>query len=180
MTDQRKLAPRLRARPIKVTPSLERRFWAKVDTSGGPSACWMWKAKAQCNGYGVIHEGGDTTITVYAHRVSYAIHRGDPGPMLVCHRCDTPGCVNPAHLFLGTEAENAADCVAKGRKVVFRGPRPPGRRRTRGPKLDADKVRAIRASAALGETSGPLSRAFGVDSSTIRMVVRRDIWPHVA
>jgi hypothetical protein len=87
------------------------RFWAKVDKSGD---CWLWTASADTAGYGQINISGKM---VMAHRFAYLIMYGDPGALFCCHKCDTPLCVNPHHLFLGTNAQNMADMVAKGRSA---------------------------------------------------------------
>ncbi|HWM48538.1 MAG TPA: HNH endonuclease [Xanthobacteraceae bacterium] len=171
-----------RTRPIKIYPGLPERFWQKVDKSGGPNACWLWKGKPQNGGYGVIHRGGAHSDTVYAHRLSYLLATGrDPVGWCVCHRCDVPGCVNPLHLFLGTSADNTRDMIAKGRKALVRPSTNGGLcgERIGSAKLTADKVRDIRRRARAGETSGQLGVAFGVDSSTIRQIVRGEIWRHV-
>jgi hypothetical protein len=103
------------------------RFWPKVDRSGGPDACWPWTATVRSDGYGMIDVGGKM---VGAHRVSWEIANG-PIPVggdyhgtCVLHRCDNPLCVNPSHLFLGTNDDNTKDRDAKGRARWQRGPVP--------------------------------------------------------
>lgn len=91
---------------------LEQRFWAKVDQTGGPDACWPWVAARTRLGYGVFGVG-----PARAHRVSFEMANGvelEKGAV-VMHTCDNPPCVNPAHLRLGSVAENDADRDAKGR-----------------------------------------------------------------
>lgn len=94
------------------------RFWQRVDTSGGPGACWEWTAGRLPLGYGVIHVtlAPGERRTLKAHRVAWELHNGPiPEGLVVCHRCDNPPCCNPAHLFVGTLSDNAKDAAAKGR-----------------------------------------------------------------
>lgn len=97
--------------------SLLTRFWAKVDRSAGPDGCWPWTGSSKPGGYGRIRLTGAARGMRRATHLSIEIETGLPFPKgkLACHHCDNPSCVNPAHLFLGSHADNVADKEAKGR-----------------------------------------------------------------
>lgn len=96
---------------MKNDYSVNDRFWSKVDKSGD---CWEWTASRFSNGYGQFTFGG---YPIGAHRVAFEETKGlIPTGLVVMHSCDNRGCVNPAHLSLGTPLDNALDKVAKGRE----------------------------------------------------------------
>jgi hypothetical protein len=92
--------------------SPQQRFWSKVDKSGD---CWLWTGCTFVRGDGVFRMGGKN---YHAARLAYEWTYGPiPAGMLVCHRCDTPACCRPDHLFLGKPADNSRDMVEKGRQA---------------------------------------------------------------
>ncbi|MBC8141292.1 MAG: HNH endonuclease [Armatimonadetes bacterium] len=117
----------IRAASVQSTDAaLRKRFEAKYEVGAEPDDCWNWTASREEKGYGQFWASGRTLA---AHRVAYALHNGEypPPGLMVCHTCDNPGCVNPAHLYLGTATQNNRECVEKARhgnqnaqsKIVF-------------------------------------------------------------
>lgn len=142
------------------------RFEAKIDKSTG---CWEWKASKDKDGYGRFRFSGRSQK---ASRVAWMLYVGEiPSGMLVCHHCDNPGCVNPAHLFLGTDAANTRDKYDKGRGVT-------GEKNGRA-KLTVEQVIEIRSKYATGEHQRSLAAQYGVAYQHISLIVRRVNWTHL-
>lgn len=150
---------------------LASRFWQRVDKSAG---CWLWTAAKSKAGYGQIRCDGKVR---YAHRLSYEWAFGSiPAGLHICHKCDTPACVNPAHLFAGSVLQNITDCIVKGRarKVGPKG------ERSAVAKLTAERVKeARRLYAQGGITLVKLGAMFGVSVGNIHSVVSGKSWRHV-
>lgn len=155
--------------------SLQERFFQNF---GQPNenGCRIWTGGSfKKSGYGRICEGGDKGKTIYAHRLSWTIHYGDiPSGLCVLHRCDVRMCVNPDHLFLGTNAENMADKVAKGRQSRQSGESNPSAKLTKG---DVEEIRRRYSSGLISQET--LAEYFGVSQTLIGMIVRERIWKNV-
>ena len=158
------------------------------------TGCWLWDRCVNNCGYGQLSIGGRKR---YAHRASYEAFIGTIGDGLdVCHRCDTPSCVNPAHLFAGTRVDNMRDCAAKGRnnsqthpELLPRGGASFSRRHperlSRGDrhycsKLSSESVREIRRRASAGESYASLAREFGVTRDTLRDAAIGATWKRLS
>lgn len=101
---------------------IEDRLWSRVDKT--PDGCWVWLGPTNRSGYGEIGRDAPSGGTVRVHRLSYQLAYGSiPDGQCVLHRCDNRPCVRPDHLWLGTQSDNNADMVAKGR-ARFWGNRP--------------------------------------------------------
>lgn len=146
------------------------RFWEKVQKT---ETCWLWKGAVNwtAGGYGKIptsRKAGRRRF-LSAHRVAWELQVGEiPHGFCVLHRCDTPLCVNPDHLFLGTQTDNVMDMLKKGRQRTN-----PVR------KLTVEQVRQIRALKAEGVSDHELARRFGVVPGNIWNIVARKSWKSI-
>jgi DNA-binding XRE family transcriptional regulator len=156
--------------PVKPK-SLEERFWANVNRRG-ESECWEWRGYRNPSGYGRMNVGGRAGRLEMTHRLSWEIHNGPiPGDLRVLHHCDNPPCVNPAHLWLGTQLDNIRDRTEKGHHNFLVGEKNPHA------KLTWEKVGEIRRLYATGEyTQDRLAREYGVAQTGISRIVLGKSW----
>ncbi len=169
MHDQRMKRTGTTDDPVRSTP--EQRFWSKVDRRG-IAECWPWTAATNEHGYGVFNPTGrHNGATVKAHRFSLALTGIELTGLVVRHSCDNPPCVNPAHLSVGTKADNSADMVSRDRHA--RGSR------SGTSKLHERQVLEIRARAAAGELHRLIAADYGVSRVTVTNIVTRQTWRHL-
>lgn len=149
------------------------------------SGCWLWTGSVKSSTipgtlvYGEIHYMKKLML---AHRASWLLHKGEiPNGLDVLHHCDTPLCVNPDHLWLGTQKDNVDDMIKKGRKFIARG------ERAGSAKLTEDEVRQIRSLYRPGKAPFKndfgiyeLARQFGVSSSCVWSIIKGHWWRHVS
>jgi hypothetical protein len=129
--------------------------------------CWEWKGRKDVKGYGQFTSRDNGVKHKRAHRMAYELKHGSiTDNLLVCHKCDNPGCVNPDHLFLGTDSDNMVDMVKKNRHV-------PGK----GNKLSPEDVLMIRNASNL--THSVLAEMFNTTRANIGMIVNRKTWKHI-
>lgn len=146
--------------------------WVEMDPNGG---CWLWSGVTSEFGHGRIQMRG---TMVPAHRFAFERAFGPvPAGLNVCHHCDVPQCVNPDHLFAGTQADNVADMMAKGRYGEKR-------RGWRGSecsfaKLNEDAVRRILVALAAGRFQRDVGEEYGVSQVMIGRIARGTSWRHV-
>lgn len=130
------------------------------------SGCWLWIGACYKEGYGKCWIDGRI---IKASRASWIFHNGKvPKHMCVLHRCDTPACVNPTHLFLGTQTDNIKDCCEKGRNPLGI--------QCGSSKLTEEEVIAIRGDT---RTHREIARAFGVTQPQITKIKLKRQWRHL-
>jgi hypothetical protein len=167
--------------PYRRGRAVEERFWEKVAVGKSWTLCWEWLGSKDGSGYGMLSVAG---ATQRAHRFSWVLTRGPiPKGIQVLHHCDNPGCVNPAHLWLGTNADNVHDKMIKHREsrgeAHGRTCRIP--KQTHHPKkLTAEKVLQIRALYAEGGITMPdIARRYNINDGTVYQIIKKQIWRHI-
>lgn len=166
-------------------------FWKKVNKSGGEDTCWPWTGATNVSGYGkfTFWEAKKAT-TVGAHRFSYLLANGPiSDDLFVCHNCpggDNKLCVNPKHLWLGTNSENLMDASRKG--TIARGDRNGSRlyperlaigETNANAKLSTIEVVEIRKKFHSGIRLSMLAKEYSVSRSTLGSLIKRETWRHV-
>lgn len=134
--------------------------------------CWEWGGRLNFGGYGFVISKGKTFM---AHRIAWEQSNGPiPTGLIICHKCDNRKCINPSHMFLGTDADNVADMDRKGRRVILRGAD------NALSKLSEESVKEIKRRHTGEYGLGiKLAKEFGVAPTTISMIVTGRTWCHV-
>jgi hypothetical protein len=133
-------------------------------------ACWLWTRSTDRDGYGRLYWNGRQR----AHRIAYELQYGiNPRGFVIMHKCDTPRCINPRHLVMGTPKDNAHDRVTKGRTANRKGERHPLAQFT-----DAE-IREIRTLAQSGLRNSDIATRYGTVRQNIQKIVDRISWGHV-
>lgn len=153
---------------------IREKFWKRVN-KGQLNECWEWASWTNDRGYGRFYHQGRY---FYAHRLSWYLEHGDdPLARFVCHKCDNPICVNPSHLFVGTQDDNMSDMARKGR--ASRVPRVLGTKHPQA-KLTPTIVREIDRLRAGGMLWRDIARRVGVSRVTAHRAGTRRTWRHIA
>ena len=147
---------------------LPHRFWTKVEKT---PTCWLWQGAKDSRGYGSFYFNGSVKST---HRLVYetlvdSISIG----LYVLHICDNPACVNPDHLFLGTQKDNVQDCLSKGRRSIQKG------ENNNFSILNEELVRTIRRLRNNKLTLAEIANTLNINLNTIRNVVYGKTWAHI-
>lgn len=148
-----------------ITEKDRKRFWSKVAIKDNKEVCWEWQRGKNIGGYGNFDLRGKTFVS---HRIAFFMENGiDPKDLCVCHKCDNPACVNPNHLFLGTDKDNVHDMHKKGRFGLRRG------EGTHNSKLKDFQVKEILEKHKNGQSVPSLCKEYNVSSAIVHSILRR-------
>lgn len=165
------------------TEEAQLRFWSYVDRNAD-AECWIWRGDRSRFGHGRFLFLGNRT---QAHRYAYELTHGPlSDAAILCHKCDVPGCVNPSHMFVGTQKDNIQDSVRKGRwptgrahwcsrmpELVRRG------ERAGSSKLSEDQVAEIYRLCCAGSSYTSVAALFGINNTTAAQIHKGKTWNHV-
>jgi hypothetical protein len=144
---------------------LSDRFFSRFKKSD--SGCWEWTAHRDKDGYGFMPASG---TSIRAHRFSYEYHYGEiPNGLVVCHKCDNPGCVNPDHLFVGTIKDNCRDMLSKERDAMIG---------SRNNKAILSEQQALEIKYSKEKTS-VIAKKYSVSTSTVKRIRSGKSWSHL-
>jgi hypothetical protein len=153
--------------PVINTPL----FWTKVRKT---DYCWFWTGGVNRCGYGIHGKYTGSNKSAFAHRISWELTRSEiPAGKFVLHRCDNRRCVNPSHLYVGTQKDNGRDASVRKRFGDRRGENAPRA------KLNNEMVLAIRRRCEAGERKNALAKEFGVTPTHIGYIASRKLWAHI-
>jgi len=143
----------------KSSKSLEERFWDKVDKKSDDE-CWIWEGFLNSGNYGMFRTGDRVML---AHRYSYMIHWNNYRESLdVLHQCDNRNCINPYHLYQGTDWHNTHDRMMRGKNNLA--------------KLKEEEVLEIRRLSGLGISGRQIANMFKVSKGTVYKIKNRQSW----
>lgn len=154
---------------MNITQEAIDRFESRIQRDANAKGCWKWKGYVSPHGYGEI---SIKHRSVRANRFSYTLYNGAiPDGLNVLHSCDNPACVNPAHLFVGTHADNIKDKVSKQRQArgVNHGMA----------KITPAIVYSIRMLARAGKTQKFIAQLVGLTQAAVSLIVIGEKWGHV-
>lgn len=132
------------------------------------TGCWNFQGMKKAHGYGQVKRDGKL---LFAHRYSWILHKGEIGKFFVLHKCDNRSCVNPEHLFLGTQKDNQQDMRSKGRHIYGE--------KSKTSKLKTEQVLEIYRLYDGGIGTIRLARMFSVTKNLVWLIVRGKAWNHL-
>jgi len=151
-----------------INSKIKERFFSKIEKT---DTCWIWNSVRLTGNYGYFKYLGKY---VRAHRMSYILANGHiPDNLLVLHTCDNPPCVNPEHLYLGTQKDNIKDKFDRGRNPNVNGSKNPVS------KLSENEVLKIRELNKEKYSNEIIAKMFSIDSSAVSLIINRKRWKHI-